>query len=178
MQACHTDGTVGGGRVPSSSTITVSQTCLCRKFTVIVVLVVACPLHPSSGNSHDLAAVGKDIQYILVSMSRRGYTTDFYLLISHHTWYSDAPPATPPPCYCHIPDTVILPSVLPIVLVPPPSSAAASDWVPADRQGWQIIPTIFLTFFRNTTLSNNPVMVSNAPCIQTGSVDVTRPSST
>ena len=57
-------------------------------------------------------------------------------------------------------------------------SYTAFDWVPAVRQGRQIIPKVFLSFLQKITLCNNLTRLSNAPCNQTRSVNTSRPSFT
>ena len=48
--------------------------------------------------------------------------TDFYLLCLFHAGSSNAPSSTLPPCHHHSLHTVLLSSILPVTLVPPPSS--------------------------------------------------------
>ena len=51
----------GWGRLPSSSTTTVSLTCRCQNCTIIVVRVNARPLHPLTGQVLGLAFAGNTI---------------------------------------------------------------------------------------------------------------------
>ena len=54
----------GWWRLPSYRIITVSRTFMCRKCTLISVLVKDLPLYPSTGHSCVPAEVGNDIQYV------------------------------------------------------------------------------------------------------------------
>ena len=51
----------GWGRLPSSNMITVSRICLYIKVTIIVILIIARPLHPLTWNYHGLDVVGNVI---------------------------------------------------------------------------------------------------------------------
>ena len=50
--------------VTSSSITMVSLTCLCNKFTLGIVLVAACPLHPLTGQSRGSSVLENDIRYV------------------------------------------------------------------------------------------------------------------
>ena len=49
----------GWGRFPSSTMITVSRTCRCRKYTQRPVLVISLPLYPLTGKSRGSAVLRK-----------------------------------------------------------------------------------------------------------------------
>ena len=57
----------GWGRFPVSKTTTVSQTCRCRKWTRIDVLVAARSGHPSNGHIRGPPLAGKALRYVCSS---------------------------------------------------------------------------------------------------------------
>ena len=57
-----------------------------------------------------------------ISVWGGGHPTDFYLLYPFHAGSANAPSSTLPPCNHHSLYTIILSSILPVTLVPPPSS--------------------------------------------------------
>ena len=59
-----TPGAPWVGEVDSSSMITVSQTYLCRKCTLVAILVTARPLHSLTGNSFIPTTLGNNIGYV------------------------------------------------------------------------------------------------------------------
>ena len=115
-------GNHGWGSLPYSNMITVSRICLYRKFTIIDILIIVCPLHPSTWNYHRPDVVGNVIWYVWGSPFGGGYPTALSLLYPLHAGYANAPPSTLPPCNHHILYTVLLSYILPVTLVPPPSS--------------------------------------------------------
>ena len=156
----------GWGRLPYSRMITVSQTCLCRKYTPIYLLIAARPLHPLTGNSCGLAAGRHEIQYVWRDPSVFGVSHWFLPPASRHLWvcrFTDSDHAVmslQQPIHCTL--TFCLAryvSSSPIIH----SLYAAYDWVPATEKGRLIIPTFFPTFVRSPNLLNNPVRVLNAP---------------
>ena len=160
--------------------MTVSQTFLCRNFTFTAVLVAACPIHPSTGNYRGTPAVGKVVLYIWGSLSGGG--------VSHCL----LPPNSRPffVCQCTAINTTDIYSphykkcTLTLCISWDVNSSTVihclyvvSNWVPGSRQERQTIPAVFLIIFCIPTLSNSPFRVLNAPCSQSGSVDINRPSS-
>ena len=170
----------GWGRFPSSKIITISQTCLCRKFTLISALVDAWPLHPLTGNFRGPTVVGNCIQYIWGYPYRVGISYCFISPESLPCWVFQYTASNPTSMYSslsgHCTLTVFLAWYVSTSSITR-RSYDASDWVPAARKRQQIVLTVFLNFFDSLTLSNSLARVSNAPYNQTGSVDVTKTSS-
>ena len=106
----------GWGRLPSYNMITVSRICMYRKFTIIAILIIARPLHPSTWNSHGPDVVGKPRLYCMSSPQYVHCTIILYL----------ARYVSPSPIIHNL--------------------YAASDWFPADQKGRHIIPTVFPKF--------------------------------
>ena len=147
-------------------------------------LVSALPLHPSTRKYRSLAVLKKKLDMSVVFLQEGGYLTELpqpqQCRVASKIW----PPATPPSGLRHSQGTKPLVSGRPGMLVLLTSSVSRKAPLvrlpqlgPNHAAGCHIIPAFFPLFFRRHTLTNNPVRVSNVPCIQTGSVDATRPLS-
>ena len=107
----------GWGRSPSSSIITVSWTYLCRKCTLITVLVADHPLHPSTGNSRGSSRLG-NTSYMSVALCHGlGYPISVYLPLLSHDASVDVLPATPPTFTHHNMNTALWLYISPGMLV-------------------------------------------------------------